>query len=172
MKPLFTLSDLLKEQLRDLYDAETQYERLLPNLIKSATSSQLRKHLEAIALHTRENISHLAFICGLLGVPPTGVVCEAMVGLIREAIGTTHEWGDTATKDAALISNAQRIVHYEIAGFGTAKAFAKCIGLHEAVRVLDGMVKVAVDNDSALTTLATGGWFTTGINHEAAGPSH
>jgi ferritin-like metal-binding protein YciE len=91
-----------------------------------------------------------------------------MRGLVREAKGHTYEWGDTATLDAALISNAQRIVHYEMAGFGTAKEFSRCLRLSEVVEVLAELLEHAFATDKALTRIATGTWLTMGINQEAA----
>ena len=168
MKQLFSLKDLLKEQMRDLYDAEVHYGKMLPKLISTATSPDLEHQLKIFSAQAQENASHLAQICNLLGVPPAGVTCEAMKGLLREAKDTTHDWGDTATIDAALIANAQRIVHYEIAGFGTGREFASCLGEKESMQLLDAMLKQAIDNDKALTRIATGGWFTPGVNAEAA----
>lgn len=171
MKSLFSLKDLLQEQMRDLYDAETNYLHALPELIRTATSPELVSRLQAISGHLKENAEYLTRICGLLGVPSTGVTCEAMKGLLREAKATTQEWGNTATIDAALIANAQRIVHYEIAGFGTARAFAGCLGEKEATQLLEAMLEQAVNNDKALTRIASGGWFTAGINVEAVKPA-
>lgn len=171
MKELFGLKDLLKEQMRDLYDAEVHYGNMLPKLISTATSPDLAHKLKIISAQTEENAAHLAQICSLLGVPPTGVTCHAMEGLVREAKDTTHDWGDTATIDAALIANAQRIVHYEIAGFGTGREFASCLGEKEAAQILQAMLNQAIDNDQALTRIATGGWFTAGINAEAVKPA-
>jgi len=168
MKQLFGLKVLLKEQMRDLYDAEVHYGNLLPKLISTATSPELVIQLKAFSTQAQDNAAHLTQICSLLGVPPTGVTCEAMKGLLREAKDTTHDWGDTATIGAALIANAQRIVHYEIAGFGTGRAFASCLGEKEATQILEAMLKQAIDNDKALTQIATGGWFTSGINNESA----
>lgn len=168
---LFGLRDLLKEQMRDLYDAEVHYGKVLPKLISTATSPDLEQHLNVFSTQTQENAVRLAHICHLLDVPPTGITCQAMDGLLREAKATTHDWGDTATIDAALIANAQRIVHYEIAGFGTGRAFASCLGEKEATQLLETMLNQAIDNDKALTRIATGGWFTAGINAEAAKPT-
>ncbi len=168
MKKLFGLKDLLKEQVRDLYDAETQYAAMLPTLARVATSGALKDFVKASLEKTQDNASRLAQVCDLLGVPATGVTCYAMDGLVREAKDTSSDWGDTATIDASVISNAQRIAHYEIAGFGTARAFALCLAEKEAAALLDTMLTQASENDKALTRIATGGWFSSGINHEAA----
>lgn len=171
MKELLSLKDLLQEQMRDLYDAEVNYKNALPQLISTATSPDLVSQLQHIALKSQENADHLTRICGLLGVPSTGVTCEAMKGLLREAKATTQDWGSSAVIDAALIANAQRIVHYEIAGFGTGRAFAVALGEKECTHLLDDMLEQAVDNDKALTRIASGGWFTSGINAEALKPA-
>lgn len=165
---MFGLKDLLKEQMRDLYDAETHYGNMLPRLIRTATSPNLEHQLQIISGQTRENAQNLAHICDILGVPPSGVACQAMDGLLREAKDATHEWGDTATVNAALIASSQRIVHYEIAGFGTGREFASCLGEKEVTRILDAMLKQAIDNDKNLTRIAIGGWFTPGVNSDAA----
>ena len=168
MTKLFSLGDLLREQLRDLFNAEENYHRHLASFISTATSPKLRQQFELIEQNTRHNIQSLADLCRQLEVPAHGVTCEAMDGLIREAKDTTSEWGDTATIDAALISNAQRIVHYEIAGFGTAKEFARCLGHKEISKALGEMLQSSFTIDQSLTKIATGCWFRPGINHEAA----
>jgi len=168
MKKLFSLRDLLCEQVRDLYDAEENYSRQVPNFIRSATSPRLKEQFTFIAQNTHDNLTLLAGICESFKVPAQGVVCEAMEGLVREAKDHTTDWGDSATIDAALISNAQRIVHYEIAGFGTAKEFARSVGEKEASKILHDMLQKSFHIDQELTRLATGGWFETGINTEAA----
>lgn len=165
---MHSLKELLKEQLRDLFDAEIQFSALLPDMIEKATSSDLRQGLSDISDSTLENIDQLKEVCALLKTPPTGVTCEAMRGLIRETTQTTGGQGDTATIDACLIANAQRIAHYEIAGFGTAKAFARCLGKSEAATLLGRLASRAGDHDKMLSHIATGGWFCSGVNHEAA----
>jgi ferritin-like metal-binding protein YciE len=167
MAQRFSLKDLLQEQMRDMYDAETNYHNMLPELIRTATAPDLISRLEAISVQSLQNAEYLTRICGLLGVPSTGVTCEAMKGLLREVKSTTQDWGSTATIDASLIAGAQRIVHYEIAGFGTGRAFAVCLGEKEITHLLETMLEQAVDNDKALTRIASGGWFTDGINMEA-----
>ena len=168
MKQLFTLKDLLQEQLRDLYDAEMQYSFQLPSLIHASTSPELRAQLEEMAIQTRDNASQLKRACELMNVPADGVTCEAMNGLIREAKDTAAVWGDTATIDASIIANAQRIVHYEIAGFGTAREFANCLGKKDVAKILGELLSASVESDKSFTRIATGGWFSRGINHEAA----
>jgi ferritin-like metal-binding protein YciE len=170
-KPLFNLRDLLGEQLRDLYDAERQYAAQLPQMVGKATSSYLRDKLQEVSERVPQHAELLAQACELLEVPPEGVTCEAMRGLIREAKDTASEWGDSATLDASLISNAQRIAHYEIAGFGTARAFARCLKLVDIADLLQEMLIRSIRDDKDFSYIANGGWFSPGINHEAAEPA-
>jgi len=162
-----SLTELLQEQTRDLYDAEIQYRSKLPDMIDRATHGGLREALLDIMDQTAENVAALETACQTLGVPPSGVVCEAMKGLIRETAATTREHGDSATIDANLIANAQRIVHYQIAGFGTAKAFARALGKRDLVTIFAELASIAGEHDRTLTQIATGGWFGTGVNAEA-----
>jgi len=164
---MHSLHELLKDQLKDLFDAEIQFSAMLPDMIEKATSTDLRQGLSDISENTLENITQLQEVCQLLETAPTGVTCEAMRGLIRETTQTTGGQGDTATIDACLIANAQRIAHYEIAGFGTAKAFARCLGKSAAATLLGKLASRAGDHDKMLSYIATGGWFSTGVNQEA-----
>jgi ferritin-like metal-binding protein YciE len=163
-----SLAELLHEQLRDLYDAEQQYLRMLPRMAENSTHGMLRSFMKETEYATSENSAELARVCTLLGIEPTGVACEAMEGLIREVKRSAGDIADSATMDASLIANAQRIAHYEIAGFGTASAFAKCLGATEAASILANLAKQAGTRDQALTKIATGGWFSPGVNDEAA----
>ncbi len=169
---MHSLNELLKDQLRDLFDAEIQFGAMLPEMIEKATSENLRKGLLHISDGTQENIGQLEEVCRRLETPPTGVTCEAMRGLIRETTQTTGGQGDTATIDASLIANAQRIAHYEIAGFGTARAFARCLGRNDVASLLGELTSRAGLHDKMLSTIATGGWFSSGVNDEAASSSH
>lgn len=158
---------LLHDQIRDLYDAERQYQLLIPRMIENATDSRLREHMEETDLATKDNETLLREVCERLRIEPHGVVCEAMEGLIRESGRSTDAFPDSATTDAAIIANAQRIAHYEIAGFGTASAFARCIDEKKAAALLRQMARNAGGRDRRLTRIAMGGWFSPGINEEA-----
>lgn len=162
-----SLRELLEEQVRDLFDAEQQYQFKLMAMKERATDGYLRQVLVEITDDTNGSIGRLTEICELLDVPPSGVTCEAMRGLIRETSDTIRESGDTATIDANLIANAQRIAHYEIAGFGTSRAFASCLGLKEVADILSELTTLAKSHDRDLSRVATGGWFRIGINSEA-----
>ena len=163
-----SLAELLHEQLRDLFDAQEQYRGLLPCMVENCTHTDLALRLREIQETTAQNRQDLLDVCQLLKINPDGVTCEAMQGLIRETCRSATGIDDSATMDAALIANAQRIAHYEIAGFGTASAFARCISAHEAAAALAQITERAANIDQRLTRIAQGGWFTPGINHEAA----
>jgi ferritin-like metal-binding protein YciE len=164
----FTLADLLREQARDLYDAEISHRDALRTMDRLSAAPDLSEYLAKIADDTAENLEALDAICRLLEVPPTGVKCAAMEGLVREAKETSSEWDSSAVRDAAIIANEQRIVHYQIAGYGTAKAFAKAAKLPEAAEHFDAMLRRAHENDRTLTRIACGSWIETGINELAA----
>ena len=163
-----SLAELLHDQVRDLYDAEIQYRHMLPGMIDRSTSEDLASFLRDTARQTQEAIDGITEASSALGIEANGVTCEAMEGLILETRRNTNEVMDSATQDAAIISNAQRIAHYEIAGFGTACAFAKSINNSHAASIFGSLAAAAGKRDQALTKLATGGWFLPGINDEAA----
>lgn len=164
---LHTLKDVLMEQLRDLYDAEIRYREILPRLVERSTHADLATVLAAVARQTEENIRKLALACAALGCDPGGISCEAMKGLVRESQGTADHPGESAAIDAALIANAQRIAHYEIAGFGTAKAFAAQLGADAVAADLDDLLSDAYIADAALTRIATEGRNGVGVNKAA-----
>ncbi|BET67334.1 ferritin-like domain-containing protein [Opitutales bacterium ASA1] len=164
---LNTLKDLLSHQLRDLYNADKQYLDILPAMCSSASDEDLVKQLHQISRDVRDGASKLVEACGLLGIPAAGVTCEAMRGLVREANENVVEQGDPFVVDAALIANAQRIAHYQIAGFGTARQFARVLDCGAVADILDTRAEMAGNHDKALTKVATGGWFSRGVNQFA-----
>ena len=161
------LRHLLEEQARDLYNAETKYSEFLTRMKLASTDEDLTNKFEHVKEGTSKNIELLREICGELGVPPTGVKCEAMAGLLREAQETDTEYAHGSLKDAALIANAQRIAHYEIAGFGTARAYAKRLDLDSIADKFSDMAEQSGDIDKKFTKIATGSWLSTGINEDA-----
>lgn len=161
------LRHLLEEQARDLYNAETKYSEFLTRMSLASTDEDLASKFEHVKEGTSKNIELLREICGELGVPPTGVKCEAMAGLLREAQETDTEYAHGSLKDAALIANAQRIAHYEIAGFGTARAYAKRLDLDSIADKFEDMAEQSGDIDKKFTKIATGSWLSTGVNQDA-----
>ncbi|MFD2257136.1 DUF892 family protein [Luteolibacter algae] len=166
-KESFTLRHLLQEQSRDLYDAEKAYSEFLGRMIRVANDERLKEEMELIATNVMENISDLEEICAMLEISPAGIKCEAMAGLLREAKETTSEYESGSVCDAALIANAQRIAHYEIAGCGTAHAFASKLNLAQVASLFSDITSRAGAADRALTKIAKGSWMSDGVNHFA-----
>lgn len=165
---LNSLNDLYIEQLRDLYSAETQLIEALPKMEAAASDADLKKAFREHLEQTRNQADRLLKIFSKLNVRPEGHTCEAMKGLIREGEETLRELGNPTVKDAALIAAAQRVEHYEIAGYGTARALAKCLDESEAADLLDKTAHEEGDADHKLTKLAEGGIFSKGINQAAS----
>jgi ferritin-like metal-binding protein YciE len=164
---LNSLNDLFVEQLRDLYSAETQLVEALPKLAAAASHDELRQAFEHHLDETRGHVDRLREIFEQLGTTPGSETCEAMKGLIEEGEEVVKAQGDAAVKDAALIAAAQRVEHYEIAGYGTVRTFADDLDLGDARDLLDQTLDEESTADKLLTKLATGGMLKTGLNERA-----
>jgi len=165
---LDSLKDVLEEQLEDLYSAETQLVEALPKVAQAASSMELRQALQHHLEETRGHVRRLEQIFDETGIGSTSGHCEGMEGLIAEGELIVAARGDGAAKDAALIAAAQRVEHYEIAGYGTARTLADDLGLENTRRLLQETLDEESNADSLLTKLATGGRFGSGINEEAS----
>ena len=165
---LQSLNDLFVEQLQDLYSAETQLVEALPKMASAASHEELRDAFEQHLAETRGHVERLQRIFGELGVTPGTETCKGMQGLIAEGEEVLRMQGDPAVIDAALIASAQRVEHYEIAGYGTVKTLAGHLDLDEAKGLLDDTLDEEGKADKLLTKIATGGMFKSGINQEAA----
>jgi len=154
MSKITNLHDVYVEQLKDLYSAETQLIKVLPKMAKAATSPELAKGFEEHLEQTKEHAARLEEICKGLDEKPTGKTCKAMKGLIEEGAETIEEDASPAAKDAMLIAAAQRVEHYEIAGYGTVKNYAELLGEDEAVELLEQTLQEEVETDEKLTEAA------------------
>jgi ferritin-like metal-binding protein YciE len=132
-----TLQDVLLEELGDLYSAENQLIHALPKLAKAADSDDLRLVIEEHSEQTKDHINRLEEIFKELGTKPTRVVCKAMKGLIEEGEEVLQKSQKSPARDAALIGAAQRVEHYEIAGYGTARSHASLLGHSRIEELLD-----------------------------------
>lgn len=168
---LNSLENLYIDQLQDLYDAEQQLVQALPKMANAATSSDLRQGFQQHLDQTRTQMQRLERIFADLGQTPTGKRCEAMHGLIKEGEQVIQMQGDPMVKDAALIAAAQRVEHYEIAGYGTVRTYADHLGYDDASSLLQDTLDEEAETDEKLTTLAEGGIFRTGINEKAVAPA-
>ena len=131
-----SLTELLEEELKDIYSAETQLTKFMPRLVKKISSPTLKEAFEVHIEETLNQIERLNQVAGLLEIKLTGKVCAAMKGLIEEGKELLTEKGDPSVLDAALIGAAQRIEHYEIAAYGTVATIAKQLGLKEVSTIL------------------------------------
>jgi ferritin-like metal-binding protein YciE len=162
-----TLNDLFEHEIADLYSAEQQLVQALPKLASAASDAKLRKAFEHHLDETRDHVRRLEEIRDEIGSTKTET-CDGMKGLIAEGEKTVMADGDSAVKDAALISAAQRVEHYEIAAYGTARTLAGELGLGEAKDLLDQTLDEESNADTLLTKIATGGMMKSGINKQAA----
>jgi ferritin-like metal-binding protein YciE len=149
-----SLKDLYVEELKDLYNAENQLLKALPRMAKKATSPDLRAAFEAHLEETEGQVNRLERIFKGLGEKPTGKTCKAMKGLVEEGKEIIEEDGDESVLDAALIGAAQKVEHYEIAGYGTARTFASLLGEEDAVEMLQETLDEEAATDKKLTALA------------------
>lgn len=164
---LNTMNDLFVDQLRDLYSAEDQLTQALPKMAQAASSSDLQKAFRDHLDETRNQKQRLEQIFTTLGKSPQGETCQAMQGLIKEGESIINASADPQVKDAALIAAAQRVEHYEIAGYGTVRTFADELGYSDVKSLLQTTLDEEGSANKKLTSLAEGGLFSSGINQKA-----
>jgi ferritin-like metal-binding protein YciE len=158
-----SLHEVLTDYIRDLFNAESQLVKALPKMAKAASTPELRGAFEEHLGQTRGHVRRLEQVCEDLGIKPKGKTCHAMKGLIEEGQEVISSTGDPAAKDAALIGAAQKVEHYEIAGYGTARTFARALGEEAAADLLQKTLDEEKATDEKLTALAE-----SGLNQEAA----
>lgn len=149
-----TLEDLFLHELRDLYAAEKQLTKALPKMAKSATHSELREAFESHLHETEGHLKRLEGIFDSLGLSSRGAKCIAMEGLLEEGKQILEEDMEDDVRDAALICAAQRVEHYEMAGYGCARTFARDLGHHEAADTLQRTLEEEGAADEKLTEIA------------------
>ena len=149
-----SLKDLYVEELKDLYNAENQLLKALPRLARKASSPDLKAAFEEHLGQTEGQVNRLEKIFKRLGEKPTGKTCKAMKGLVEEGKEIIEEDGDGSVLDAALIGAAQKVEHYEIASYGTARTFASMLGEDDAMELLQETLDEEAATDKKLTALA------------------
>jgi ferritin-like metal-binding protein YciE len=154
MPKINTLHDVYVDQLKDLYSAETQLIKALPKMAKAATAPDLAQGFEEHLEQTKGHAERLERIFKALDEKPTGKKCKAMEGLIKEGAEAIGEDATPAAKDALLIAAAQRVEHYEIAGYGCVKTYANLMGEGEAAKLLEQTLQEEVETDEKLTEAA------------------
>jgi len=151
---LESLQELYVEQLKDLHSAEEQIIEALPKMIEKASHAELRQAFEAHLRQTREQLRRLDQIGQRAGQKLTGHKCKGMAGLLEEGEETLKERADSDVLDAALIAAAQRVEHYEMAGYGCARTYAHLLGLDDDLKLLQQTLDEEGDTDHLLTDLA------------------
>jgi ferritin-like metal-binding protein YciE len=148
------MEDLFFEQMEDLYDAEKRLVKALPKMADAVTSNQLRQAFQSHLLETEGHVSRLEQIFGDLNRKFKSHTCEAMKGLIEEGEEMIDDIEESTLRDAGLIAAANRVEHYEIAAYGSARAFALTLGLGGAASLLDQTLEEEKAADQKLTRLA------------------
>jgi ferritin-like metal-binding protein YciE len=148
------LRKLYIDELRDLYDAESRLVKALPRLAKASTSVDLRAAIEEHLELTRGHVDRLMEIFDALGEKPGGKKCAGMMGLIKEGEELKDADFEGQVMDAALISAAQRVEHYEIAAYGCVKTWAGLLGESDASALLDKTLEEEKESDRKLTELS------------------
>jgi len=151
---LKTLNDLLIHQLKDLYGAEQQLLKAMPKMQQEATSQQLKAAFTQHMTETQNQVTRLEKVFQSLGLEPEAEKCKAMEGLLKEAEDFISKDADKEVMDAGLIASAQRVEHYEIAGYGTASTYAKYLGHTEAYELLKETLSEEKQTDEKLSMIA------------------
>ena len=165
---LQSLDDVLQEQVKDLLSAEKQLVAALPKVAQAAHSTDLKEAISEHLEETRGHVQRLEKVTDLLGMGASASTCKAMQGLVAEGEEVLAKQGDPVAKDAAIIGAAQRIEHYEIAAYGTARTLAGELNYGEAEDLLNETLDEESAADELLTKIATGGLLKSGINKAAA----
>ena len=149
-----TIEKLFIDELKDLYSAENQITKALPKLAKAASSNELRSAFESHLEETKQQIERLEQIFQMLEKSPQGKTCSGMKGVLTEGSELLEETAEGPVRDAALISAAQRVEHYEMAGYGTVRTYAQLLGQDKIVTLLDKTLQEEKSADSKLTKIA------------------
>jgi ferritin-like metal-binding protein YciE len=152
---LNTLKDLYIHELKDLYSAENQIIKALPKMVKAATNDQLASGFQEHLEQTKGHAERLEKILSSLDESTRGPKCKGMEGVIAEGSEMIGEEADEEVRDTGLIAAAQRVEHYEIAGYGTARTYASLLGDKDGEKLLQMTLDEEADTDKKLTALAT-----------------
>jgi ferritin-like metal-binding protein YciE len=149
-----TLQELLIDELKDLYSAEKQIVRALPKLAKAASTPDLQQALLNHLEETKGQVARLEQIAEIVGKKLTGKTCVGMKGVLEEGSEVLEDTDKGIIRDAALISASQRVEHYEMAGYGSAREFAKLLGLSDVARLLDETLAEEKNADKTLSAVS------------------
>jgi ferritin-like metal-binding protein YciE len=149
-----SMQDLYLHELKDIHNAEKQILQVLPKMAQAATHQELRRAFEEHQQVTQEQVRRLETIFDDLGEKPGGKKCKGMEGLLEEGREVLEEDADPDVRDAALIASAQRVEHYEIAAYGTARTYAQQLGFDRHAELLQRTLDEEGERDKRLTQLA------------------
>ena len=147
------LDELFHDMLKDVYYAEKQILKALPKMAKVAKSPELKKAFEMHKTETEGQVERLSEVFELIGKAPRGKTCDAILGILEEGKAVMEDYADSPALDAGLVASAQAVEHYEIARYGTLKAWATQLGHKDAVKLLDETLAEETKTDKALTQL-------------------
>ena len=148
------LADLFADTLKDIFYAEKQILRALPKMAREASSPELKDAFELHREQTETHVERLQQVFDQIDKPARGKTCEAILGIIDEAKEVMDGFKGADALDAGLVASAQAVEHYEIARYGTLKAWARRLGLDEAAKLLDQTLQEEIKTDQLLTDLA------------------
>jgi ferritin-like metal-binding protein YciE len=151
---LNTLQKLYTDELRDLYNAENQLLKALPKMAKAASSEELKEAFEQHLEQTKGHVKRLEQVFAGLDEKPKGKTCRAMKGLIEEGSEILEEDGENSVRDAGIIVAAQKVEHYEIAGYGSVRTFAHLLGQNKAAELLQATLDEESETNELLNRLA------------------
>lgn len=151
---LDNLRDLFVDELKDLYNAEHQLLKALPKMARAASSPKLRRAFESHLKETRQQVKRLEQVFSGLDASPKGKKCKAMEGLVDEGAEWMEEEADPDVMDAGLIAAAQKVEHYEMAGYGCVRTYAQLLGETKAVKLLQQTLDEEGAADKKLTEIA------------------
>ena len=157
MASMETLHDLFVDELKDIYSAERQLVKALPKMARAASSPELKRALEEHLTVTEEQVGRLEKIFEQIDDSPRGKKCVGMEGLIEEGNEVLEKTGDNDVIDAGIIGAAQKVEHYEISAYGTARAHAEAMGHDQIARLLEQSLNEEEEADRMLSELAEGG---------------
>jgi len=146
--------ELFKEELQDLYDAERQIIQALPKMVEAASNEELKSAFEEHLEQTREQVKRLDRVFQAIGEKPQAKTCEGMQGLLKEGEKIIAEIPKSPVLDAAIIGAAQKVEHYEISGYGTARTMAEMLGQQDAAELLEETLEEEKATDETLTEIA------------------
>jgi ferritin-like metal-binding protein YciE len=154
MAGIDSLDTLLKEELKDTYDAEKQLTKALPKMAKKATAQELKDAFQEHLQQTEQHLERLEQVFEALELPVRGKKCKGMQNLIKEGEEMIAEAEDDATRDALMIAAAQKVEHYEIAAYGTMRVWANVLGQSEVAGILEETLEEEKETDQKLTQIA------------------